>query len=66
MFLKSVGLSLFLAAVGLQASSSEFGPEIGKKAPDFVLEDSSGTPYRLSDFHGKKTVVLEFFRSGSW
>jgi peroxiredoxin len=53
-------------AAGLQTSSSEYGPEIGKKAPDFALEDSKGNTYRLSDFHGKKTVVLEIFRSGSW
>jgi peroxiredoxin len=66
MLIKSVGLSLFLVAVGLQTSSSGYGPEIGKKAPDFVLEDSKGNTYRLSDFQGKKTVVLEFFRSGSW
>ena len=39
---------------------------LGKKVPDFALEDSKGDIYRLSDFQGKKTVVLEFFRSGSW
>ena len=66
MFLKSVGLSLFLVAAGLQNSSSGYGPEIGKTAPDFALKDAKGNTYHLSDFHGKKTVVLEFFRSGSW
>lgn len=38
----------------------------GEKAPDFTLQDSEGTTYRLSDYQGKKSVVLEFIRSGSW
>ena len=64
--MKSIGLSLFLMAVGLQTSSSEYGPAIGGKAPDFALEDAKGNTYHLSDYQGKKAVVLEFFRSGSW
>ena len=27
-------------------------------APDFALEDTQGRPVRLSDFRGKKNVVL--------
>ena len=66
MLMKFIGLSLFLMAVGLQTSSSEYGPAIGGKAPDFTLKDSNGITYHLSDYQGKKTVILEFFRSGSW
>ena len=33
----------------------------GDEAPDFTLPDSSGKPVKLSDFRGKKTVVLAFF-----
>lgn len=32
----------------------------GKLAPDFALTDASGQIYRLSQFRGKKTVVLTF------
>jgi len=32
----------------------------GEMAPDFTLTDISGKKYRLSQFRGKKTVVLRF------
>ncbi|MFB4318014.1 peroxiredoxin [Actinomadura sp. 21ATH] len=35
--------------------------EVGDLAPDFELKDQHGTPVRLSDFKGKKNVVLVFF-----
>lgn len=37
----------------------------GQKAPDFTLENFDGKPVSLSDFHGKKNVVLVFYR-GHW
>jgi peroxiredoxin Q/BCP len=37
------------------------GVEVGQKAPDFELPDASGTRVRLSDFRGKKAVVLYFY-----
>ena len=37
----------------------------GQPAPDFTLEDSGGKPFTLSDFRGKKTVILAFYR-GHW
>jgi peroxiredoxin len=66
MFLKSIGLSLFISALALQTPSSEYGPKVGDKAPDFTLSDSKGNTYRLSDYKGDKVVVIEFFRSGGW
>jgi HEAT repeat protein len=33
---------------------------IGEVAPDFTLTDFTGKPHRLSEFRGKKTVVLRF------
>jgi hypothetical protein len=33
---------------------------LGEMAPDFALTDFSGKTYRLSQFRGKKTVVLRF------
>jgi peroxiredoxin len=35
--------------------------EIGDEAPDFELRDQHGTPVRLSEFRGRKNVVLVFY-----
>ena len=35
--------------------------KVGDKAPDFELATSSGETVRLSDYLGKKTVVLYFY-----
>src|SRR6266511_4800454 len=34
---------------------------VGDVAPDFTLPDQSGTPVRLGDLVGRKTVVLYFY-----
>ena len=39
--------------------------KVGQPAPDFTLEDMEGKSISLSDFRGKKTVVLVFYR-GYW
>jgi peroxiredoxin Q/BCP len=36
-------------------------PEIGAPAPDFTLPASDGKTYSLSDFRGKKAVVIAWF-----
>ena len=35
--------------------------EEGNKAPEFALLDDQGNSLKLSDFRGKKTVVLFFY-----
>lgn len=35
--------------------------EIGQQAPDFVLADQYGERVRLSDFQGKRNVVVVFY-----
>jgi len=35
--------------------------QLGRVAPDFALSDPSGTKYNLSQFRGKKDVILVFF-----
>jgi cytochrome oxidase Cu insertion factor (SCO1/SenC/PrrC family) len=35
--------------------------KVGDRAPDFTLNDTNGKPVRLSDFRGKKNVVLAFY-----
>src|SRR2546430_5436821 len=34
---------------------------VGDRAPDFTLPDQTGTPVRLRDVVGRKTVVLYFY-----
>ena len=34
----------------------------GQEAPDFALSDLKGNQIRLSDYRGKKVVVLAFLR----
>jgi peroxiredoxin len=35
--------------------------KVGDEAPDFTLPDNTNHPVKLSDFRGKKNVVLAFF-----
>ena len=35
--------------------------EVGAQAPDFVLKDQNNQEVRLSDFRGKKNVLLVFY-----
>lgn len=35
--------------------------KVGDTAPDFTLPDTNNKPVKLSDFRGKKNVVLAFF-----
>ena len=44
-----------------RAKSGAEPPKVGDKAPDFALPDQNGRTIRLSDFRGKKTVVLAFY-----
>ena len=39
--------------------------KVGDKAPDFTLENMDGKKISLSDFQGRKNVVLVFYR-GHW
>jgi len=35
--------------------------KVGQAAPDFTLTDTTGKAVKLSDFKGKKNVVLAFY-----
>lgn len=39
--------------------------KVGDQAPDFTLENIDGKRISLSDFRGKKNVLLVFYR-GHW
>jgi peroxiredoxin Q/BCP len=55
----TVALALMLAAGGVAHAAAELN--VGDAAPDFALGASDGKTYRLSDFKGKKAVVLAWF-----
>lgn len=35
--------------------------KVGDTAPDFTLTDTAGKPVKLSEYRGKKSVVLAFY-----
>lgn len=57
--------SLFLLGVLLAGVLSVPGVatalEVGEQAPDFTLPSTTGGKISLSEFRGKKAVLVEFF-----
>ncbi len=49
------------AASSKQPSAPQTQLKVGDRAPDFELTDTEGQTVRLSDFRGKKNVVLAFY-----
>jgi peroxiredoxin len=47
--------SLWLLAI------SALAIDVGDKAPDFVMHSTVGETVRLSEYQGRKTVVMFFF-----
>jgi hypothetical protein len=58
-------LGLALAAALAPASPAEgYGPKVGQRHADFTLADiHTGKPTSLSDFRGKKVLLIQF---ASW
>jgi cytochrome oxidase Cu insertion factor (SCO1/SenC/PrrC family) len=56
---------VLLFALGVRAAEQPAMPEptvkVGDVAPDFSLRDQSGKEVKLSDFRGKKNIVLAFY-----
>ena len=53
---------LLVGLLGVSAVSSS-ALEVGEKAPDFKLPSTHGVDISLSDFRGKKWVLVEFYGS---
>jgi peroxiredoxin Q/BCP len=58
--MKTLIASIVLTAFAC-ASPALADPAVGDKAPDFKLQASDGKEYSLSDFAGKKAVVIAWF-----
>ena len=64
----AAGANAANAPAGAQAQATPRPPsapqthlKVGDPAPDFALTDTEGQTVRLSDFRGKRNVVLAFY-----
>lgn len=54
----------FLATGSLQAQATRYAPQVGQAHKDFILPSiDDGKPIQLSDFRGKKVLLMHF---ASW
>ena len=54
-------LAFGIAAIAQQPAPPKTQLKVGDTAPDFTLPSTAGQKVKLSDFKGKKNVVLAFF-----
>lgn len=65
--MKTLALSVLWAVAAATLAAQQVQPpktplKVGDTAPDFTLPSTpAGKPVKLSDFRGKKAVVLAFF-----
>ena len=63
--MKKIGLILVVLWFLINVASAGQSLEVGDSAPDFNLVSVSGDELRLSDYNGKKNVILIFYAENS-
>lgn len=66
MYTKSLLSAVLIAVLGIVTLAQQKPPakthlKVGDPAPDFTLRATDGKTYKLSDFKGKKNVVLAIY-----
>ncbi len=68
MLKRMTGVGVLLALAAVSAYAQQAAPQapkthlkVGDVAPDFSLPGTDGKTYKLSDFRGRKNVVLAFY-----
>jgi len=56
----SLGAVVLSLRLGLMPMAAE-AVDVGDKAPDFLMHSTMGETVRLSDYQGKRHVLLFFF-----
>jgi peroxiredoxin len=64
--MKAISALLACSAFAAVLTAQQITPpkthlKVGDEAPDFTLPDTDNKPVKLSDFRGKKVVVVAFF-----
>jgi cytochrome oxidase Cu insertion factor (SCO1/SenC/PrrC family) len=66
--MKRILITLAICATLAVAAFGQAAPKapttnlkVGDTAPDFTLPDTAGNQIKLSDFRGKKNVILAFY-----
>jgi hypothetical protein len=56
-----IGVFLLATLAQMAGPGGAAALDVGEKAPDFALPSTTGGEIRLSQFRGKKLVLLEFY-----
>jgi hypothetical protein len=62
--MRSISSLILAAGLTTSAGAAGYNPRVGDRHPDFTLPDvATGKPKSLSDFRGKKVLLIQF---ASW